>query len=426
MLLCSKINNKSTMNEDQLESFFADPTIHHIRAIARETDALAIAYPKELQISNFLAWLLSPGEGHGLSDLPLRALLRAAWQSADTCLRTGMRAVSPSRLGLMSLGAALCIREFGVETGRCDLAIVDPVSKVIVILENKYGSVQGPDQLNKYMAAVTKRMTERTEWTQLYIFMDSNATSMPNGDGWIKLDYQWVVDLIDEQLAFGHVSNESLQVLRTYRPYLDDVFEQPFVALEDADEKVLHIAEQHGAVLKEMDRYRQWNWQKTVDEMTSTEPSPLLVEYQQRYRLWDFIIEASNWISFTKPISMQISDVNFDAKAKSLYICREAWLKHWQQPEEKSHWPGWVKVFRSRTDANLFAVESVIYMNMLSSDTKQATFERAKKIRTQQNLRGVRDGADRIVLKFEDRLSRNSALAETLAMRKLLDEAFDT
>lgn len=213
----------------------------------------------------------------------------------------------------MSLGAALCIREFGVETGRCDLAIVDPVSKLIVILENKYGANQGTNQLSGYRDAVTKRMRDSVEWTQLYVFMDSDTTSTPDGEGWIKLDYQWVVDLIDEQLAFRHVSSESLQVLSTYRPYLEDVSERPFVALEDADEKVLHIAEHHGAVLQEMERCRRWTW-RAVNEMTSSAPLPLLVEYQQRYRLWDFVIDASAWIAFTIPISAQILDIDFDAR----------------------------------------------------------------------------------------------------------------
>lgn len=417
------------MTNDQLEDFFADTDVHHLRAIARETDALAISYPKEIQISNFLAWLLSPGEGHGLGDLPLRALLRAAWQSVqstESSARTDMLPVSPSRLGLMSLGAALCIREFGVETGRCDLAIVDPVSKVIIILENKYGADQGPDQLSRYREAVTRRMKDAAEWTQLYIFMDADTTSTPDGDGWIKLDYQWVVDLIDEQLAFGHVSSESLQVLRAYRPYLDDVFEQPFVALEDADEKILHIAEQHGAVLKEMERYRRWTWKDTVNEMTSSAPLPLLVEYQQRYRLWDFVIDTSAWISFTKPISEKITDIDFDAKVKSLYIFRDAWREHWQQTEEDNHWPGWVKVYRSKTDENQFIVEGVIYMKMLTDDAKPETFKRAKSVRARQNLRMVGSNVNRIVLKSKVGLNRATALVEVLDTCKLVDEVFGT
>ena len=337
-----------------------------------------------------------------------------------------MLAVSPSRLGLMSLGAALCIREFGVETGRCDLAIVDPVSKLIVILENKYGANQGTNQLSGYRDAVTKRMRDSVEWTQLYVFMDSDTTSTPDGEGWIKLDYQWVVDLIDEQLAFRHVSSESLQVLSTYRPYLEDVSERPFVALEDADEKVLHIAEHHGAVLQEMERYRRWTWQETVNEMTSSAPLPLLVEYQQRYRLWDFVIDASAWIAFTIPISAQILDIDFDAKVKSLYICRKAWLAHWQLTEEKNHWPGWVKVYRLHTDNNLFGVECVIYMSMLAEHAKPEVFERAKAVRNRQKLRAVAGNVDRIVLRAKRGLSRSAALAEMLEMRQLVDEVFGT
>ncbi|MNE62483.1 hypothetical protein D3C80_1577660 [compost metagenome] len=63
---------------------------------------------------------------------------------------------------------------------------------------------------------------------------------------------------------------------------------------------------------------------------------------------------------------------------------------------------------------------------MLSDDVRQATFERAKEIRNRQKLRAVKDGVDRIVLKFQDGLSRNSALSEALEIRKLVDEALGT
>ena len=269
-------------------------------------------------------------------------------------------------------------------------------------------------------------MNDKAGWIQLYIFMDWDTTSMPDDDGWIKLDYQWVIDLIDEQLAFGHVSSESLQVLRTYRPYLEDDSERPFMALEEADDKVLHIAEQHGAVLKKMERYRKWTWQDTVKEMTSSAPRPLLVEYQQRYRLWDFVIDSSAWISFRKPISMQIPDVYFDAKIKSLYICRNAWLENWQPTDDESHWPGWIKVHRSKIDEDLFDAESVIYMNLLTDDVKSEIFSRAKAVRVRQKFRMVGNNVNRIVLKSKSGLNRADALTEALEMCKLVDEVFGT
>lgn len=43
------------MKAEELEAFFADPTVSRLRSVARETNALGIAYPRELQISNFLA-----------------------------------------------------------------------------------------------------------------------------------------------------------------------------------------------------------------------------------------------------------------------------------------------------------------------------------------------------------------------------------
>lgn len=410
------------MKAEELEAFFADPTVSRLRSVARETNALGIAYPRELQISNFLAWLLSPGEGHGLNDLGLQALLKAAWQSAEAGDRAAMANFSPSRLGLMSLGAALCIREYGVQNaGRCDLVIVDPVSKLIVTLENKYGAKQGAVQPENYRKGMRRRMRGKAGWTQLYIFMDSDSTTTPKSEGWLKVDYQWAVDLIDEQLALKHVSAESLQTLQMYRPYLADDAEAPFVALEDSDEQVLHIAAEHEAVLRQMSSFRTWSWQETVSKMTSPRLSPLLVEYQQRWKLWDYVLDASSWISFTKPYRDLVEDVIFDAKAKSLYISRDAWLKDWQTSETE-YLPAWVKVYRTGRDGNAFAVEAVIYLARITEEARPAVFERAKKVRDENGLRAASIGVNRFVLKAAPGTNRASALKSALSMRLLLDE----
>lgn len=409
------------MQAHELEAFFADPTVSRLRSVARETNALGIAYPKEVQISNFLAWLLSPGEGHALNDLALRALLKAAWQNADVKQMGEMERFSPSRLGLMSFGAALCIREYGLDdAGRCDLLIVDPVSKLIVTLENKYGAKQGTEQLAKYRREMRTKMRTKRDWTELYIFMDSDSASTPDSRGWIKVDYQWAVDLIDEQVALNHVSSESLQTLLMYRPYIADDAEAPFVALEDSDEQVLHIAATHANVLDEMRKFQGLSWKEAVARLTTPKLSPLLVEYQQRWKLWDYVLDVSSWISFTKPFRDSLDDVLFDTKAKSLYISREAWHKDWQTSETQ-YWPAWVKVYRSGDKGKEFTAEAVVFLNRITEEARSAVYERAKPIRAASGLKAASESVNRFVVKVAPSGTLTDALKAALAMRSLID-----
>ena len=85
---------------------------------------------KEEFHSNFLAWLLSPKESHGLGSYFLQALLRSL----------GWRRV----IAAAAVGSTTVTREHGISlpegTGRLDIRIVNEDAKFVCAIENKVWS----------------------------------------------------------------------------------------------------------------------------------------------------------------------------------------------------------------------------------------------------------------------------------------------
>ena len=127
-----------------------DVDLNRLGALAREWQSQVDVFhslgldDKEEFHSNFLAWLLSPKEGHGLGSYFLQALLRSfGWRGVITAATVGRTTVT---------------REHGIslpnETGRMDILILNEDSKFICAIENKVWSPESGSQLAFYRKAL--------------------------------------------------------------------------------------------------------------------------------------------------------------------------------------------------------------------------------------------------------------------------------
>src|SRR5262245_58098 len=111
-------------------------------------DAVGIART-EIRHSNFLAFLLDPAETHGHGQLFLNALLMDFLKRASPDLRP----LSPIELDGTELREVTVQREWG----RVDLLITASEPPLVVAVENKIGSSEHSDQLNRYEQLVKQR-----------------------------------------------------------------------------------------------------------------------------------------------------------------------------------------------------------------------------------------------------------------------------
>jgi hypothetical protein len=108
-------------------------------------DALGIARA-EIRHSNFLAFILDPAESHGQGQLFLKAVLTDLLKQAPS----ERRPLSPVELDGTDLRGVEVKREWK----HTDLLIRCREPPFVVVIENKIGAKEGPDQLSGYKKVV--------------------------------------------------------------------------------------------------------------------------------------------------------------------------------------------------------------------------------------------------------------------------------
>lgn len=121
---------------------------------------------RELPNAAALAWLLQPRGNHGLGTTSLEGLFDVLQVRAPDCPR-------PSDLVRCSIRVE--DRPMGSERDRVDLVVNHP--ELLLFIEIKVDSVEGPDQLRRYVEAAeeTARLTGRTAWRVAYLTRSRSA-----------------------------------------------------------------------------------------------------------------------------------------------------------------------------------------------------------------------------------------------------------
>ena len=142
----------------------------------------------EVKHARFLSFLLSPQEALGLGEGFLRPFLQRAIRASE---RTDLP-VSPLDLELWSLADA----EVRVEWQSIDLLILVPGRKLAVVFENKIGSGEHSDQLNRYLTRVHQQYPG---WKVLPLFLSPQGTP-PTDERYLPVTYEIIVGLLDHLL----------------------------------------------------------------------------------------------------------------------------------------------------------------------------------------------------------------------------------
>jgi PD-(D/E)XK nuclease superfamily len=151
---------------------------------------------QELRHSDFLAYLLDPRGNHDLRDAFIKRLLqRAIITAADTPMR-----VTPIELELWNLDRIDVRREWE----RIDVLVLDEEHELAVIIENKIGSGEHSDQLERYYRTVEQQYPGYRV-IGLYLTPDGEP---PSHEVYLPINYGLVSDII-EGLAGSRASSLS-------------------------------------------------------------------------------------------------------------------------------------------------------------------------------------------------------------------------
>ena len=181
------MKSKELTNEEALQNFLLD--IGCLDELLPWTgkfnlfDVLKISRT-EIRHSNMLGWLLNPNENHGLGDAFLKGILQCLVEN-DSNGRYDVFHVL-----LMDLYSFSVMREWK----NIDILLTSSDEKTVIAIENKVGSHEHSNQLNRYREILEK---EYAGYNRLYVFLTPDGESPSDVENWDVLTYNNVVETLE-------------------------------------------------------------------------------------------------------------------------------------------------------------------------------------------------------------------------------------
>ena len=149
-------------------------------------DVLGIAR-MEIRHSNILGWLLDPNENHGLGDAVIRGFLNH---------------VATSSGGGVDVFDALLLdcHDFTVrrEWRNIDILAVSASEKYAICIENKIGTGEHDNQLNRYRGIIE---AQYPTYQHAFIYLSPDGSEPSDPERWCAMSYRDVLDIIEAAKA---------------------------------------------------------------------------------------------------------------------------------------------------------------------------------------------------------------------------------
>lgn len=186
-----------TRSVKQLRAFAGDEQLYQVETMLTRFnifEAIGVTH-RELAHSHFLAYLLDPGQNHGLDDEFLKRFLREA---------------VPELVGAASFEQVVVRREYR----NIDILIEDTQAEAIIIIENKIWSPEGTGQLSTYWEAIA---ADYASWSRFGVYI-TPAGGTPSDEHYRPLSYKVVKKILEQVLnaRTGHLDNGIELVLEHY------------------------------------------------------------------------------------------------------------------------------------------------------------------------------------------------------------------
>ena len=164
-------------------------------------DVLKISH-YEIRHSNLLAWLLSPNETHGIGSIFLEGFIKLV-------LHNTQGNVDVFRVLLMDFQTITVFREWY----NIDILAVSETEQFVLCIENKYGSKEHDDQLNRYRETVLRSFPG---YTHLFVFLSPDGAESSSPEYWCPISYGEVLSVINSISAKAAIRPEVEMLINQY------------------------------------------------------------------------------------------------------------------------------------------------------------------------------------------------------------------
>lgn len=201
----------------------------------------------EIRHSNVLAWLLDPTESHGLGDIFLRRFL------------SNLILGSPMALGISAADVEL--REFHrVEVYRerqhIDVLVIDREAKLLLLIENKTESDEGPGQLVRYYKSAKEEFTDFVV-IPVFLTLDGHPSDDEEANDFIPYSHASLVEVLERILE--QRSDQMTKPVQTFLTHYMDALRRLTMSNDKLVELCQRIYRKHKMAIDAINEYGKSN-----------------------------------------------------------------------------------------------------------------------------------------------------------------------
>ncbi len=137
----------------------------------------------EIRHSNMLGWLLNPHENHGMGDTFLKSIIQELVRNDSNGRYDIFQTL------LLNFYSFMVYREWK----NIDLLLISDQEQCIIAIENKIGTHEHSDQLNRYRKILE---SEYPSYTKMLIFLTPGGESPSDTKNWDSLNYTSIADIL--------------------------------------------------------------------------------------------------------------------------------------------------------------------------------------------------------------------------------------
>lgn len=211
--------------ESQLKELILDENFTDLQTLTSEEvnlmEILGVAH-RELQHSNFLAWLFNPNESHTLGDFAIKEFIKLYFrenQFQDLGLHTRLSVFDFVDLDFSDL-------EIRREYKNIDLILLSEKNGFCIVVENKIYSTEGRNQLRKYRTWVESEYPNFKYRIYIYLSLFEQGISEEEQEYFLQLDYSHIVKVIEQILKSRGLAEKNRFVFEQYLQTLKSMLNQ--------------------------------------------------------------------------------------------------------------------------------------------------------------------------------------------------------
>ncbi|MDD3419959.1 MAG: PD-(D/E)XK nuclease family protein [Candidatus Gastranaerophilales bacterium] len=225
------MNNQDTRIK-QLENLVLSDELEELNSLTNDFNIFTALklHNNEIRHSNFLGWLMSPYENHGLGDYFLKEFLKQAL--IEFSQEEGVSA-SLDDVVFNNFDDAEIRREYK----SIDLLIISPSNKFFCVVENKIWSEEHSQQLERYKKIAEDEFPDYEK--RMFIFLTPHKDYGQNKlyKHYIPMNYEQVLTAIEKTLRFKskHLTQAVYFFIENYKKMIERNI------MSKTDEKVLNL-----------------------------------------------------------------------------------------------------------------------------------------------------------------------------------------